>query len=262
MPRHPLSLTFKQRTAMIIGVLFLLFGGFMSWLVLMSHTQLSCDRASGECLFEKRALFSSTPETERFAIDAIKSIGLDTQQSRSSDGRTSTTHRAVLETDQQRITLSAFGSSSRGEHLHLVDGVSTFLDNPDQQTLQLEHRPSGLLGMLVLLFPAIGLLVLFGMRTVAEIEVQPGTGLLVLRQRRWWQSSGKEQRLQLADIQEVEVETSRGSGRRNTITHQAVIRMKSGDSHPLFSFSSSGNGAFKRAEQLRELLERARQTHN
>jgi hypothetical protein len=112
--------------------------------------------------------------------------------------------------------------------------------------------------LFLLWFPAIGLYMVFGVRTVAEVEARPSIDPLILRCRRWWQTSGREVSVPLSQIRDVDVETSVSrSGKKGNDPHRAVIRMHSGEKMPIFNFSTSGDGAFRRAEQLREMLARA-----
>ncbi|MEA5444744.1 hypothetical protein VCB98_02810 [Gammaproteobacteria bacterium AB-CW1] len=253
-----LKVEFRNKVSMFIGAFFVVLGSGIYWVFSQAAVDLVCERASGECVYQSVGPFSSTHDV--FALSDLRGAEVRSRRSRNSDGGTSTNYWAVLDTASGSRDLSAFRSSSRTAHERMAQEVNAFVNNPDQPRLELSHAAGGMLSLFILLFPAIGLYMLLGVRNVAEVEALPGSGWLMLRRRRWWQSSGREERLPLAEVDEVDVETSYSSSRggRSRPTHRAVIRMKNGETKPLFGFSTSGNGAFKRASQIRDLIERAR----
>ncbi|MFW6342415.1 MAG: hypothetical protein ACOC00_05295 [Halothiobacillaceae bacterium] len=254
--RHPLSLTFRHRAVLIIGALMFVFGTTLAWFMLQHEVRLTCDRPADECVREVIHAAPIPSRTDRFPVSAIEGARVRQSTSSSSNG-SSTTYRAQLETRDGRLSLSAYGSSSRGEHQALANAVENFLKT-DQPRLVLHHRPGWLLAGILGIFPVIGLLMTMGLRTVVQVRVDTGSGLLVLDQRRWWQSSGRTLRLPLEQIADIRVQSSRGVGSSgNRGTHRVVIEMKDGTQHPLYGFSSGGKGAFRREARLRELLIRA-----
>ncbi|MGC9458028.1 MAG: hypothetical protein ACP5DC_10970 [Halothiobacillaceae bacterium] len=257
MPSHPhhLAVTFSHRGVLTIGALMLLFGGLLSWFVLQHEIRLHCDRQSGECIHETRNAYPFATTIREFPVNAIEGARIVHSTSTSS-GSSSTTYRAQLLTATGQFELSAYGSSGRAEHQALVDSVTGFLDS-DQPALTLAHRPGWLLTGILGLFPLVGLLMVMGLRTLADARIDTGSGLLVLRRRRWWQSGGQVQRIPLAQISNIRVESTRSGGSGRRTTHRVVIDLSDGSEHPLFGFSSSGQGAFRREAQLRELLLRA-----
>ena len=252
-PHSQWQLTFRSYTTLFIGAVFVLLGGGMGWFSSQSGVEFVCDRSAEECTYTSTGPLSDTQET--LALADIREAELD---SRRRDD--STTYSATLHTEEGAFDLSSHRSSSRSEHEQLVQDVNEFLADADQSRLELSHAAGPWLQLFLLAFVLVGLFMLLGVRNVAEVEALPGAAMLALRRRRWWQSSGHEERLNLDEIEDVDVDTRirrRKRGRRSR-THRAVIRMRTGDEYPVFRFYSSGRGAFRQVEQIRNLLERAR----
>ncbi len=249
-----LRVRLSNRAVLTFGLVFCLGGLAFMWIFTQAQTSLRCDRQSGECLLQKSGPFSA--RSHRIALESVRGAEVVTRRQSSGDGAR-TNHWAVLNAGGERHDLSSYRSTSRSEHERLVRQVNDFLDNPARQVLSLHHSAAGGAMLFLLLFPAIGLYMVFGVRTVAEVEARPSIDRLILRRRRWWQTSGREVSVPLSQISGVDVESSASrSGKKSRDTHRAVICMRSGEKVPIFNFSTSGDGAFRRAEQLREMLAR------
>lgn len=254
--KSALRLEFLNRKVIFIGALFMLMGLFGLWSASRAGVSLTCDRNSDECTYESTVVGSTTEET--LAIADLK----EAEVKGGGDDDDSDNYLALLHTEEGTRDLTLDSEHSRDRPDRIVQEVNRFLETPEQSHLEVDHSIGAVPMLLILLFTAFGAHTLLLRRNAVKVEALPENGQLLLERRRWWQSGGQEKRLPLDQIESIDVQdsSSRTSTRpgRSRRTHRTVIRLKSGETTPLFSSYTSGKGPFRRAEQLRELLERAR----
>lgn len=238
---------FRNSMKLEFGVFFTLLGVIVA-IALPYSIEVECSHGTGECVVtEKRLLLGETPQV----VELERVRGAEVVRKRSEN--VGSGYQAVLDTRDGRIDLVSYRSKHRGPHERMADKVNAFLDDPDQPPLQASG--SGLAGYIPMLFPLVGLTFLFLVRNITQVQVRPELGDLRIVKRRWWQRSGKEQLIRLADIDKVGLTFGSGRSRRKRQTAKAVLRLKSGDEVSLFGSATSGQGPYRRAEKLRKLLQ-------
>ncbi|TVQ15992.1 MAG: hypothetical protein EA367_21230 [Leptolyngbya sp. DLM2.Bin15] len=208
-------------------------------------TRFVCDRTDDQCkIVQERLLQQDTKHV--LPINRIQSAQVARRQSDNN-----ALYQAVLETDDGTISLSRASSSWRYPHARAVNQINQFLEDAEQQQLQWRFGQFGLFLFSLPLLVGLALPVLS--RPVIDLTIDPLHRDLKLQRRRWWQASGKEARIPLDQIDDVDVNLYRNSmKRKRSTTYTTVIRLKSGEHVPLFQISKSK--AFRHAAQLKAYL--------
>lgn len=253
------QLRIVNKTSILIGAAFMTLGSALAYFFLAT-TDIHCNRTTDRCVVStQRIIGPRNPIT--LHLSEISRVDVVRSRSRSDSG--GYLYQSVLRTGSDDVPLTPYGSSGRQQHDQLAADINQFLADSSRETLTREFTARW--SFIMLFFPVAGVLIVFGSRSVVELSVNTDQSVLHLLRRRWWQTSGQEVSIALSQIDRIDVE-SRGMGQINTErrrsrsrgrnpTYRAVIVRKSGEHVPLFNAESSGQGAFRRADQLREFLQ-------
>ncbi len=261
MKTHPSSnrLVFHLYSVPIVGLVFLLFGGVF-YVVTVGGLHFHCAHGEDHCVLERTGLVGA--RTETVALGDIHRANVDRRYSRSSDGHGGYKYIAVLETKEGTFDLSPYSSSSSREHSEIVAEVNRFLEGSRREDLSITQESHIAFRIGALLCGLIGLFMIFGVRSVAQLAADPSSRQLTIERRRWWQRSGVEQSVSIDEIEHVDIETKvthrghhrRSTGTRSSVTHKCVLVLSTGERVPVFKMGTSGSGAFKRRDAIEELL--------
>jgi hypothetical protein len=259
---NPNRLVFHDRVIPFVGTV-LLVGGLAGTIGLGGDARFHCDREQGQCAIERSRGLGLFASSDVIPLAEIRHARLDRRTRR--DSGTTRMYRAMLVTTSGSKQLSHTESGGLISHQALVNEVNAFLQDPGQPTLDAaDDSAGGGAGLVAWGMLAIGVYVLFGVRSVAEVTANFPAGDLVLTRRRWWQRSGERQVLRLDEIAGIEVKTSasKSSDRRGSSnpTRSVVFRLTSGEVVPLFRFETTGSGASSRRDRLEDLLRAGRRT--
>lgn len=250
------QLVFRNWSVPIIGLVVLVMGAiFLTAFGRSMH--LSCVADEQYCELTRSAPFGIHESTEgRYALDEIEQATLG--RHRGSDG--DRTYSANLQLDDGSVNLLGYNQGSRSGARSIVNEVNAGLEDVRQgEDFHMSHQTT--LGLMMPLgMGVLGLYLLLFQRNVVALSMPAGVNQLQVAERRWWQpgSPGKIRDIPLQDISRVAVETTWSSSRRSgqsKPTHRPVIYLKSGEPIPLSRTRTSGQGAFRRQEEVRRFLE-------
>ncbi|WP_019022868.1 hypothetical protein [Thioalkalivibrio sp. ALE23] len=250
------QLVFKNWGTPLMG-LFVLVMSVIFLTTFGRSTHLACGAEERYCELTRSAPFGIHESTEgRYPLEEIQQATLG--ESRNSDG--DRTYSANLQLDDSSVDILGYSRSGRSGVQSIVDEVNTGLDDVRQGgDFHMSHQVTFGLWM-PLAMSVLGLYLLLFQRNVVALWLPPGVDQLQVAERRWWQpgSPGKIRDIPLQDISRVAVETTWSRSQRSGHSkpaHRPVIYLKSGESIPLTRTRRSGQGAFRRQEQVRRFLE-------
>jgi hypothetical protein len=149
-----------------IGLLFVLAGLSVIFLVFPTHVSLHCDRTGNICILEQSNLFRS--RNTGIALLDITAARLESVESQNvGSNLINTSHRIRLETRHGSIPFTPYSIGlSKNEKTETVSKINSYIKDPSQSTLDLVEDERFAFGLLSAGLICFGLLPLCFVRTV------------------------------------------------------------------------------------------------
>lgn len=142
--------------SLIIGAACLI-AALSIWLFFVGETTLVCDRSEEQCVLTKTTAISGDEGVVDFG--QIKGARVVKDYSQADPHRP--VYDAVLDTDEGSGVVSHIPSSSEDKQQAVVDRINDFLDDPDEQRLEVHDDGGTVFNAMPLVFLISGLFLLF-----------------------------------------------------------------------------------------------------